>query len=211
MHSLSNNTMNRVARIAAHVTLVLAASVVPSHATAQHGSGAGAPTTIAPKEASQFDFLIGQWEVVAQPKATTLAQRVHGVGKLPGTWKAWRALDGWGIEDELRLTDASGNPILFAHHVRYFESTTRRWNVSSVDVYKGVIASASAEWRNGEMTVNGRGTEADGRAYLSRSVFSKITPSSFTYRLDRSYDNGKEWTEGVTRIEAKRVAATAPR
>jgi hypothetical protein len=191
--------------------LAVSVIILPSLATAQHGGGTPGATTTAPKEATQFDFLVGQWELVAVPKATTLAQRVHGVPKLPGTWKAWRALDGWGIEDELRLTDASGNPVLFAHHVRYFESAKRRWSVSGVDVYKGVLTASSAEWKNGEMTVNGSGTETDGRAYISRAVFSKVTPSAFSYRLDRSYDNGKEWTEGLTRIDAKRVAATAPR
>ena len=206
-----HKTRNQLARIAAHALFAIALTTPPTLASAQHGSGAGAPTTIAPKEGTQFDFLVGQWEIVAQPKASTLAQRIHGVSKMSGTWKAWRALDGWGIEDELRLTDASGNPLLLSHSVRYFESAARRWNVSSIDVYKGVVASASAEWRNAEMTVNGRGTDPDGKAYLSRAVFSKITPSSFTYRLDRSYDNGKEWTEGVTRIDAKRVAASAPR
>ena len=199
------------ARLARYALLAIAVTAIPSQARGQHGGGAAAPTTAAPKEATQFDFLVGQWELVAVPKATTLAQRLHGAPKLPGTWKAWRALDGFGIEDELRLTDASGNPVLFAHHVRFFESAKRRWSVSGVDVYKGMLTTSSAEWKNGEMTVTGSGTEADGRAYISRAVFTKITPSTFTYRLDRSYDNGKEWTEGVTRIDAKRVSATAPR
>ena len=94
---------------------------------------------------------------------------------------------------------------------RYFDGAARRWSVSAVDVYKGVVSSSTAEWRGGEMIVSGRGTESDGRAYLSRAIFSKITSTSFTYRLDRSHDNGKKWTEGITRIEAKRVAAAAPR
>ena len=206
-----HRTMNPLARTARHALLAMTIAILPSPLLAQHGGGASAPTTVAPKEATQFDFLVGQWELVATPKASTLAQRIHGVPKVSGTWKAWRALDGWGIEDELRLTDASGNPLLFTHNVRYFESAKRRWNVSVVDVYKGVLSTSSADWKNGEMMLSGRGTEPDGRAYISRAVFSKITPSSFSYRLDRSYDNGKEWTEGVTRIDAKRVAAAAPR
>ena len=208
---IMHRTMNQFARIAKRALLAMTITLLPSAVLAQHGGGASGPAAVAPKEGTQFDFLVGQWELTAVPKANTLAQRIHGVAKLSGTWKAWRALDGWGIEDELRLTDASGNPLLFAHHVRYFESAKRRWNVSGVDVYKGVLTTSSAEWKNGEMTQSGTGTETDGRAYLSRAVFSKLTPSSFSYRLDRSYDNGKEWTQGVTRIDAKRVAASAPR
>lgn len=210
MHHLLSPT-HSAAHFARRTLLALALCTIPATLTAQHGGNAGPPPTVAPKEGAQFDFLVGQWELVGQPLATTLAQRLHGVGKLPGTWKAWRALDGWGLEDELRLTDASGNPVLFAHAVRYYDSAARRWTVSAIDVYKGIITTPTAEWRGGEMIVSGTGKEADGRAYISRGTFSKITPTSFTYRLDRSYDNGKKWTEGITRIEAKRVAATAPR
>ncbi len=187
--------------------------LIPRTATAQHGGGGGGapPPPVAPKEGTQFDFLVGQWEVIGQPQATTLAQRIHGVAKLPGTWKAWRAMDGWGIQDELRLTDPSGNPVLIAHTVRYFDTAAKRWQLSGVDVYKGIVSSSSAHWTAGQMVVNGTGKDADGKAFISRATFSKITPTSFTYRLDRSYDNGVKWTEGVTRIDAKRVAAVAPR
>jgi hypothetical protein len=184
---------------------------LPSAVAAQHGGNAGPAPIIAPKEGAQFDFLVGQWELTGQPLATTLAQRLHGVSKLPGTWKAWRAFDGWGLEDELRLTDASGNPVLFTHTTRYYNSAARQWTLTAIDVYKGITNTPTAEWRGSEMTVSGSGKEPDGRAYISRGTYSKITPTSFTYRLDRSYDSGKKWTEGITRIDAKRVAATAPR
>ena len=191
--------------------VALIALLLPSVAVAQHSGSAAPPPPVAPREGTQFDFLVGQWELVGQPQATTLAQRLHGVSKLPGTWKAWRALDGWGVQDELRLTDASGNPLLLAHSVRYFDSAARRWSISAVDVYKGIVSTSTADWRGEEMIVNGNGKDAEGKLYISRATFSKITPASFTYRLDRSYDNGKTWTEGVTRIDARRVAAVAPR
>ena len=191
--------------------LVLEFGLVPRHAQAQHGGG-GAPTALVPPaEAAQFGFLVGQWEVTAKPKATTLAQRLHGVKAVTGTWKAWRALDGWGLEDELRLTDASGNPLLLTHTMRYYDRGARRWTNAAIDVYKGVSAQSTAVWRDAEMTISGRGTDDAGRAFLSRATFSRITASSFSYRLDRSFDAGKTWTDGVTIISATRVAATAPR
>ena len=197
-------------------TLVVALQVavlafVPRVATAQHGAAQAPPATVAPKEGNQFDFLVGQWELKVTPRATTLAQRIHGVGKFAGSWKAWRALDGWGIEDEVRITDGSGNPRQLSHAVRFFDIANRRWSISGVDVYRGVTSSSVSEWKNGEMIVSGQGADTDGRTYTSRATFSSITPASFTYRLDRSFDGGKSWTEGVTRIDAKRVAAAAPR
>jgi hypothetical protein len=46
---------------------------------------------------------------------------------------------------------------------------------------------------------------------LIRSRFHAITPTSFRFQQDRSSDNGRTWADGVLKIEAKRVAATAPR
>ena len=100
---------------------------------------------------------------------------------------------------------------MLTHTVRFFDSNARKWNLSAIDVYKGVVSTSAAELRGNRMVASGQGKEPDGIAYLSRGTFTKIAPQSFTYRLDRSYDNGKTWTEGVTTIEAKRVAATAPR
>ena len=191
--------------------LVIATLVCALSLGAQRSGAVAASPTVAPKEGSQFDFLIGQWEVVAKPLAKTLGQRIHGVQKLPGVWKAWRALDGWGIEDELRLTDASGNPRLLAHTIRFFDSNARKWNLSTTDVYQGIVTASSAELKGKAMIVSSQGKDADGGAYLSRGSFTNITAQTFMYRLDRSYDNGKSWTEGFTTIEAKRTAAMAPR
>jgi len=193
------------------IALVIASLACAPSLASQHAGAAAASPTVAPKEGAQFDFLIGQWEVVAKPLAKTLGQKIHGVQKLPGVWKASRALDGWGIEDELRLTDASGNPRLLMHTIRYYDSNARKWNLSAIDVYKGIVSTSAAELKGKQMIASGQGKEADGGAYLSRGWFTNITAQTFTYRLDRSYDNGKTWTEGLTTIDAKRTAATATR
>src|SRR5437764_1451564 len=85
--------------------------MLPGLAAAQHGTpGASRPAAAPPTEASQFDFLLGQWELTVMPKVSSLAAAIHGAPRLLGTWKGWRAMDGYGIEDELRIVDGSGNP-----------------------------------------------------------------------------------------------------
>jgi hypothetical protein len=61
------------------------------------------------------------------------------------------------------------------------------------------------------MTQTSRSTDQEGKPVLFRSRFSDITPASFRWQQDKSSDEGKSWTEGTLRIEAKRVAAAAPR
>lgn len=189
--------------------IVLAFLVSPVAARAQHGSAAPAVRT-PPREAAQFNFLVGQWELVVKPAPTSLGQRIHGTPKLVGTWKGWRALDGWGIEDELRITDNSGNPMSLNHAVRYYDATARRWKTSTVDVYRGVFTASVAELRGTDIVTSSQGTDADGKPYLSRARYSDISPSGFRFVQQRSSDNGKTWKDNLT-IEAKRVSASAAR
>lgn len=196
------------------LALVLTAAAAPFHiAAAQHprGTPPGQPVHIAPAGAAQFDFLIGQWELVVRPKVNSLAARIHGAPRLAGTWKAWRAMDGWGVEDELRIVDASGNPTSLTHALRVFDATQRRWSQMVLDVYRGRFTQGSAALANGAMTVTSRGTDQEGRAYVLRTRFDGITATAFRVQQDRSYDNGETWDEGTLRIDARRTAQAAPR
>jgi len=193
------------------VSLTVLALALPVSIEAQHAAGTQQAAPSAPAEARQHDFLVGQWELVVKVPPAGLAQRIHGVPKLVGTWKAWRAFDGFGVEDELRITDAAGNPLSLSHALRYYDRTARSWSITLLDVYRGRLTSATAEWKDGRMVQNGRGTDPEGKPTLVRSRFHDITPGSFKWQQDRSADNGKTWTEGTLRIEARRVAAAAPR
>lgn len=195
------------ARLALILMVLLTAS---TNALAQHGGGTPSVRSV-PSEAAQFAFLVGQWELVVKPSATTLAMKIHGVPKLAGTWKAWRAFDGFGVEDELRITDASGNPRSLSHAMRYYDATAKRWSTTTLDVYRGVFTASTSNWRDGKMTVTSRGVDGEGKAYVARSTYSDINPAGFRFRQDRSLDDGQTWTEGVLTIDAKRVAASASR
>jgi hypothetical protein len=154
--------------------------------------------------------MVGQWELDVRPLVTGLA-RIHGSPKFNGTWKAWRALDGWGIEDELKISDASGNPQAFTHSIRVYDPDAKRWNVTGLDVYHTKFSAANASWSGREMTQSSSGTDAEGKAYTTRTRVYDIKPTEFKWQQDRSYDGGKTWTEGTLRITAKRTAATATR
>ncbi len=186
------------------VTAALLAGLVSAHAQQ-------VPNTAAAPEATQFDFLVGQWDLEVTPKVNGLVAMIHGTPHFVGSWKAWRAFDGFGVDDELRVVDASGNPVNLSHTLRIYDAKARRWAVETLDVYGARFVAATAQWQGGEMHVAGGGSTPDGKAYLSRTTFSEIGPDHFKLRQDRSYDNGASWDEGVTTISAKRVAAKAQR
>ncbi len=195
------------------VAAMLIAASAPTLVDAQprHNGGSAPQGLQAPKEATQYDFLIGQWELTVKPKAMTLGQKIHGTPKLRGTWKGWRAMEGWGVEDDLRIVDASGNPVALTHFTRLYDATEKKWVVAAADVYRGRIVLSNPIFANGEFQSTSSSTDAAGKPVMTRSRLSKITATSFHFEQDRSEDGGKSWTEGMLVIDAKRTAATAPR
>jgi hypothetical protein len=192
--------------------LTAIAVALPASVAAQHGTPSSARPALTPaKEAAQFDFLIGQWELVVTPKVNSLAAKIHGAPTFVGTWKAWRAIDGFGIEDELRIMDRSGNPSALAQTLRVYNANERRWIITGVDAYHGRASSATGDWQSGQMVVVGQGIDEQGKAYETRTRYFDISPTAFTFQQDRSSDGGKTWEEGTLKIAAKRVAAAAAR
>jgi hypothetical protein len=188
--------------------LVAAEATSPRALPGQHPARATPPANAPAREATQFDFLVGQWELEVTPRVSSLAARIHGAPKLLGSWKAWKALDGFGIEDELRIMDRSGNPSALSLAVRVWNASERRWLVTSTDAYRARVSQAAAQWDGKVMSQLGN---ADGGLVRTRSRFSAITPTAFRFEQDRSEDGGKTWEERSLVIQAKRVAGVAPR
>ncbi|MCE9602795.1 MAG: hypothetical protein K8S21_11380 [Gemmatimonadetes bacterium] len=194
------------------VRLALLVVLLPAALRAQHaGGGAASSTSTAPKEAEQFAFLVGQWEVTVMPKVSSLVATLHGQPKLLGTWKAWRAFDGFGVEDELRIIDGSGNPNALSHSMRIYDVTLGKWTQTSLDVYRGRFTTANGTWAQNALSLRSVGRDAEGKPFVQRSRFYDITATGFKYEVDRSNDGERTWETGVVRIEAKRVAASAAR
>ena len=159
-----------------------------------------------PAEAQQFDFLLGHWKLEVHPKVSGLAALIHGTPQLVGTWKAWRAVQGPGIEDEMRIVDASGNPISLNRTQRVYDPAEGLWKISGRDVTRGRGSVAKGKWQDGEMHLDGQSTDGGGKI-LTRTRFYGITAEAFHMQQDRSTDGGQTWEKGSLTIDAKRVHA----
>lgn len=187
------------------IAVVLIASIVISTpSAAQHAGAAASLTVSAPKEVSQLDFLVGDWDLDVAVPATTLAAKIHGMPKLVGTWRVRKALDGWGLEDDMKITDVAGNPKSMSHNVRYFDRNTRRWAISGLDVYRGKFSTSTGEWRGSEMHLSGSGKDANGNTQMIRTRIYDIRQAGFKFKQEKSDDRGKTWKENIS-IEARRT------
>lgn len=165
--------------------------------------------TGAAAQEKQFDFLIGQWDVEVRPKVSGIAAAIHGAPKLGGTWKAWRAMDGLAIEDELRILDASGNPISFTHGMRIYSKADRRWKSGSLDAYRARFSESSGEAAGNELVMSGRGTDPQGQPVMTRARYLDIGANGFRMLQERSADEGKTWEETLTIVAKRTGGATA--
>jgi hypothetical protein len=170
---------------------------------------AAPPAVAAAVEATQFDFLIGQWNVEVHPKINSLAAMIHGTPRLVGIWKAQRAADGLGIEDELRVVDGSGNPLSSNRVRRTYDKVQARWTISETDAQRGRSSAATGQFIGGEMHLEGHYTDPEGKLTLTRTRYFNITADSFRMQQDRSTDNGQSWDEAALTIDARRVTAAA--
>src|SRR5688572_21330297 len=182
---------------------------VAAPALAQHGGGQPNPAAGPAPEAKQCDVLVGEWTLAVEPKTSSIAAMIHGAPKLVGTWRAKRTFDGHGVEDELRIVDASGNPVSYSRAMRIWSAAEQRWLVTALDVYRARFTSATAAGRDGAMHQSGSGTDRDGKPYATRSRYHDITPDGFTMTQDRSADGGTEWDEAVLVVKATRAGASA--
>jgi hypothetical protein len=116
-----------------------------------------------------------------------------------------------GIDDELRLTDASGNPMLLAARDARLRRHRPALIVATLDVFRATLVSSTAQWSNGMMHFEGAGTDGEGRPYRSRGRFPGDRTRCLHVPRRRSYDDGKTWTEDFPAHRRERVAAVAPR
>jgi len=172
-------------------------------------SASSKPASATPAEARQFDFLLGQWQLDVHPKVSGLVAMIHGAPRLVGTWKASPAANGLGVDDELRIVDGSGNPISLNRTHRTWAKAEGRWKISALDVMHSSTSESTGAWRGGEMQLNGRFTDDNGKPILTRTRYYNITANGFRMQQDRSTDNGQSWDEAVLTIDARRVAAVA--
>lgn len=165
------------------------------------------PTVARAQDAAQFDFLLGHFELKVLPQARTLGERIHGMPKYTGSWRARRPAKGHGVEDELRVVDDAGNTRALTHFLRTYDSTAKVWSVAIVDSAGVATPAFRVVTKPGtiEMAAIAPGKDREGKAYVSRNRFIEVTSDAFKYLHERSYDGGRTW-ELIQRIEGKRTA-----
>jgi len=156
------------------VFLTLVCALVGTRrSAAQHELVLKAP----PPEASQFDFLLGEWTVDVASKAANTPPRYRGV------WQARKTLNGLGIVDEYAVSDDASRVVYSGTTLRAFDTKSGTWTMRYVDQLGGQTGrwSELVGTKEGpEIHVEQRGHTPDGRPTILKIRYYNIQANHFS-------------------------------
>lgn len=151
----------------------------------------------APPETLQMAFLVGRWKIrfMRRVSATDYVEQ-------EGLWYGDFTPDGMSIVDYWSTgMEVSGI------NVRTYDPYNKKWSMTwAQNNNVNNKALIEGEEVDGKMVFYTKYWDADpeGR-FVNRITFYNVTPTSFSYFIDASYDGGKTWQEKIKKIEATRI------
>lgn len=158
-------------------------------------AAARAPVDPATKAQSQYDFLIGDWDVavtVRRPQGADLEYRAK--------WHNY-----WLAERQVLMQEWT-EPGSKGFELRSYSRQDKKWHGKNIYLPDpGEWYDNTAELVAGEMIVTTRRKGPDGRETLSREVYHEIGPDRFSIRTEVSRDAGASWQQGGYRARVTRT------
>lgn len=132
---------------------------------------------LAPPEAREFDFWVGEWNVTDMN------------GQPAGTSRVDKILNGFVLQEN--WTSVSGGS---GKSWNTYDRNTRRWRQHWVDDSGRVVDYVDGVREGNRLTVTTRQTGPDGRTHPSRMTFFDIDPTHVRQLGEASTDGGVTWT-----------------
>lgn len=175
-------------RFASQSLVVLSFALAGCSSTAERSTDASpdvasapaqAPTAkpTPPPEASQFDFWVGEWEVV-----TTAGDKPAGRSRIE------KILDGWVIQENWTSASASSGKSFNTYDPR-----TRRWRQHWVDDSGTVTDYVDGVFKDGSLRFEASSIDPDGSKKQRTMTFFDQGPDRVRQLGEVSADGGKTW------------------
>jgi hypothetical protein len=153
-------------------------------------------------QSRQFDFLIGNWDVVA----TRFKDDRSVLFQYKAKWEAKHVNDGRMIIDDFRACGPSGEEISSFVTLRTYSETTQRWEMQGLAALQPAAATEwHGVWQDGEMLLDACGKSADGKTIRNKIRFYEIQNDRFSWSSKTSRDEGISWV-----LTASLVAVREP-
>ena len=138
-----------------------------------------------------MDFAIGDWRtdvtIIKDP-----FNHPDQVVRMTGTKRARPVWNGKAVFEEIEANGPSGH--WQAANLFLYDPAAHQWSQNYVDSTDGHFDDTPGigGYRNGDLEFYWQ-TRIDGRAVLERGIWTDFTPTSHTYRVERSNDGGRSW------------------
>ena len=126
-------------------------------------------------EYKQFDFWVGEWDVMNQ-------------GRIVGTNSVQRIVDGCIILENWAATQGGTGKSF-----NYYDANTGKWHQDWVGSGGGVV-HLSGVYKDGAMRYEGVTVASNGGKTLERLTFFNLGPDRVRQFWEQSRDDGKTWT-----------------
>lgn len=153
--------------------------------------------------AHDMDFSIGTWRT----EITTFTDPFEHPDRsihMSGTKKTSFLWNGKAVVEEIEADGPNGH--WEAANLFLYDPAGRQWSQNYVDAETGRFEGSPGigEFHDGKFEFYWQ-AKIRGRAILERGTWSDFTPTSHTYRIDRSNDGGRSWLTSfvayVTKIQ----------
>lgn len=146
---------------------------------------ASAPHPSLGKQADLFGRFVGTWDADYSFIAQDGSVR-HKRGEVLFGW----VLDGHALEDIfLSYPDSAGQERKMVGGIRWVNPQTGKWTLAFVAPTFDAMVQMEGGAEGDRIVLRGK----DSKGVLLRWSFNDITPSSFVWRGESSYDGGKTW------------------
>ncbi|WP_138429641.1 hypothetical protein [Fodinibius saliphilus] len=129
-----------------------------------------------------FDFWIGQWELSWESADGTIGKGTNNIEKI---------LNGKVIKENFEATKGSLSGYVGKSYSVY-DTKTEQWKQTWVD-NQGTYLDFVGSFIENKRIFKRKTTNADGKTIIQRMVFYDIKKDSFTWRWEKSRDNGNNW------------------
>lgn len=138
-----------------------------------------------------MDFAIGTWRTDITSIKGPFGHP-HEVMRMSGTKVARPVWNGKAVIEEIEADGPGGH--WEAANLFLYDPAAHQWSQNYVDSSEGRFDGPPGigEYRAGKFEFYWH-AKIGGRAILERGIWSDFTPTSHTYRVERSNDGGRTW------------------
>ena len=157
--------------------VVLSLALASGSADAQQPPPPAPPPSCMESEYRQFDFWLGQWNVIGGPKS----DRIVGRSSITNVSLGCALAEHW--------VNANG---MDGHSLNVYDKTNQRWTQFWIGS-DGVILNLTGGLQDSKMVLEGKLPGANGGEQLQRVTWTPNADGTVTQNWQTSDDGGKSW------------------